>query len=282
MDKLKIPENEPIEHGMISKAIENAQKKVEGHNFEIRKHLLEYDDVMNRQREVIYTQRREVLAGQNIRETVEVIMTEMAEDMVATFCPEKTPAAEWHWDSLTEDFHNQFYFQPRLPDPEASGLIREMLEEQLKEQIQRRLAERETEFTAPVMEHLMKVLLLQTIDTQWKDHLLSIDHLKEGIGLRGYAQVDPKEAYKKEAYGLFMEMMGRIRQEVIQKLFRVQLAREDEVDRMEAEQRRRRLVLNRTGGDDQAAKPVTREEKVGRNDPCPCGSGKKYKKCCGR
>ncbi len=281
MDKLKIPENEPIEHGMISKAIENAQKKVEGHNFEIRKHLLEYDDVMNRQREVIYTQRREVLAGQNIRETVEVIMTEMAEDMVATFCPEKTPPAEWHWDSLTEDFHNQFYFQPQLPDPE--GLTREMLEEQLKEQIQRRLVERETEFTAPVMEHLMKVLLLQTIDTQWKDHLLSIDHLKEGIGLRGYAQVDPKEAYKKEAYGLFMEMMGRIRQEVIQKLFRVQLAREDDVERMETEQRRRRLVLNRAGGEDQAPKPVTREaEKVGRNDPCPCGSGKKYKKCCGR
>jgi preprotein translocase subunit SecA len=134
-----------------------------------------------------------------------------------------------------------------------------------------------------VMEHLMKVLLLQTIDSQWKDHLLSIDHLKEGIGLRGYGQRDPKEEYKREAYSLFMEMMGRIRQEVIQKLFRVQLAREDDVSRMEAEQRRRRLVLNRVGGDDQPQKPVTRQEdKVGRNDPCPCGSGKKYKKCCGR
>ena len=129
----------------------------------------------------------------------------------------------------------------------------------------------------------MKVLLLQTIDSQWKDHLLSIDHLKEGIGLRGYGQIDPKGEYKREAYELFMEMMGRIRQEVVQKLFRIQLAREDDVERMEAEQRRRRVVLNRAGGDDQPQRPVTREEdKVGRNDPCPCGSGKKYKKCCGR
>jgi preprotein translocase subunit SecA len=284
MDKLKIPENEPIEHGIISRAIENAQKKVEGHNFEIRKHLLEYDDVMNRQREVIYTQRREVLAGRNIRETIEGILVETAADQVATFCPEKTQSAEWQWDSLVEDFHTQFNFPPRLLPPETPGLTRELLEESLREQILRRLAEREAEFTPPVMEHLMKVLLLQTIDIQWKDHLLSIDHLKEGIGLRGYAQRNPKEEYKKEAYALFMEMMGRIRQEVIQKLFRVQLAREDEVERMEeAEQRRRKLVLNRAGAGDQPSKPLAREgDKVGRNDACPCGSGKKYKKCCGK
>ncbi|MBE0596969.1 MAG: preprotein translocase subunit SecA [Desulfuromonadales bacterium] len=282
MDKLRIPENEPIEHGMISRAIENAQKKVEGHNFEIRKHLLEYDDVMNRQREVIYTQRREVLSGENVRETVESIIDETAADMVATFCPEKTQPAEWNWDSLVEDFYNQFFFQPQLPEA-LPGLSREQLEQNLREQAHVRLAEREAEFTKPVIEHLMKVLLLQTIDGQWKDHLLSIDHLKEGIGLRGYGQRNPKQEYKKEAYGLFMEMMGRIRQEVIQKLFRVQLAREDDVERMEAEQRRRRLVLNRAGAEDQAVKPVTREaDKVGRNDPCPCGSGKKHKKCCGR
>jgi preprotein translocase subunit SecA len=283
MDKLKIPENEPIEHRMISKAIENAQKKVEGHNFEIRKHLIEYDDVMNKQREVIYTQRKEVLGGENIRETVETILGEMVEDMVATFCPEKTPPAEWNWSSLTEDFFNQFHFPPVLPDVENKSLQREELEKSLKGQVAFRFTEKETEFSMEVMEHLMKVLLLQTIDSQWKDHLLSIDHLKEGIGLRGYGQRDPKEEYKREAYSLFMEMMGRIRQEVIQKLFRVQLAREDDVSRMEAEQRRRRLVLNRVGGDDQPQKPVTRQEdKVGRNDPCPCGSGKKYKKCCGR
>jgi len=283
MDKLKMPEGEPIEHRMISKAIENAQRKVEGHNFEIRKHLLEYDDVMNKQREVIYAQRKEVLAGENIRETIEGISVEAVEDMVATFCPEKTPPAEWNWTALSEDFFNQFSFHPRFPDDQTAGLTREVLEESLNKQAEGRFAEKEEEFTTPVMEQLMKVLLLQTIDSQWKDHLLSIDHLKEGIGLRGYGQRDPKEEYKREAYGLFMEMMGRIRQEVIQKLFRIQLAREDDVERMEAEQRRRRLVLNRAGGEEQAKKPVTREEdKVGRNDPCPCGSGKKYKKCCGR
>jgi preprotein translocase subunit SecA len=284
MDKLRIPEDEPIEHGMISKAIENAQKKVEGHNFEIRKHLIEYDDVMNKQREVIYTQRKEVLAGENIRETIEGIITEAVEDMVATFCPEKTPPADWNWEGLAEDFANLFYTPASLSDPAERGLAQATLEERLKQQVAARLGEREAEFTPPVMEHLMKVLLLQTIDGQWKDHLLSIDHLKEGIGLRGYGQKNPKQEYKKEAYGLFMEMMGRIRQEVIQKLFRVQLAREDDVERMEeAEQKRRRLVLSRAGGAEQAPKPVTREEeKVGRNDPCPCGSGQKYKKCCGK
>jgi preprotein translocase subunit SecA len=284
MDKLRIPENEPIEHGMISRAIENAQKKVEAHNFEIRKHLIEYDDVMNKQREVIYTQRREVLAGENIRETIEGILDETVADMVASFCPEKTPPAEWNWESLAEDFFNNFYFAPALPDLESRGVSQEELEQSLRSQVAARLSEREEEFTAPVMEHLMKVLLLQTIDGQWKDHLLSIDHLKEGIGLRGYAQRNPKEEYKKEAYGLFMEMMERIRQEVIGKLFRIQLARQEDVERMEeAEHKRRKLVLNRAGGGDQPARPAVRdEEKVGRNDPCPCGSGKKYKKCCGQ
>ncbi|ALC15898.1 protein translocase subunit SecA [Desulfuromonas soudanensis] len=283
MDKLKIPEDEPIEHGIISRAIENAQKKVEGHNFEIRKHLIEYDDVMNKQREVIYTQRKEVLGGENLKGTIEGITGEMVDDMVATFCPEKTPAPDWNWESLFEDFFGQFYLKPAFPEPSTPGLNQDRLAEGLKAQVLERLAEKEAEFTPPVMEHLMKVLLLQTIDGQWKDHLLSIDHLKEGIGLRGYAQKNPKEEYKREAYGLFMEMMGRIRQEVVQKLFRIQLAREDDVERMEAEQRRRRVVLNRVGGEDQGHKPVTREEdKVGRNDPCPCGSGNKYKKCCGR
>jgi len=281
MDKLKIPEGEPIEHGMISKAIENAQKKVEGHNFEIRKHLIEYDDVMNRQREVVYTQRREVLAGENIRETIDGIAEESVQDMVATFCPEKTPADDWNWQSLAEDFLNQFYFQPKFPEVNRE-VVPQTLEESLLEQVQQRLAERETEFTPPVMEHLMKVLLLQAVDSQWKDHLLSIDYLKEGIGLRGYGQKNPKEEYKREAYQLFMEMMGRIRQEVIQKLFRIQLVKEDEVSKIEEEERRQRLALGRRTGPAPAGnQPVVREEKVGRNDPCPCGSGKKYKKCCG-
>jgi preprotein translocase subunit SecA len=283
MDKLKVPEGEAIEHGMISKAIEGAQKKVEAHNFEIRKHLIDYDDVMNRQREVIYTQRKEVLAGENIRETIEVILDEMVEDMVVTFCPEKTPPAEWNWNALATDFASQFNFEAVMTEPDK-GLKAAELEESLKQQVAARLAERTEAFTPPVMEHLMKVLLLQTIDTQWKDHLLSIDHLKEGIGMRAYGQRNPKEEYKREAYALFMEMMGRIRQEVAQKLFRVQLAREDEVAEMEAKQRRERLALTRQSGPQPASQEPARRDadKVGRNDACPCGSGKKYKKCCGQ
>ncbi len=283
MEKLKVPENEAIEHGMISKAIEGAQKKVEAHNFDIRKHLIDYDDVMNRQREVIYTQRKEVLAGENIRETIEAILDEMVDDMIATFCPDKTPPTEWNWESLAADFVSQFNVEADLPEPDKD-LKPADLEEVLKDQVAVHLAERTELFTPPVMEHLMKVLLLQTIDSHWKDHLLSIDQLKEGIGMRAYAQRNPKEEYKREAYALFMEMMGRIRQEVTRKLFIVQLAREEEVAEMEAEQRRERQALARQGGPQAVARgPVKREvDKVGRNDACPCGSGKKYKRCCGK
>jgi len=283
MDKMKIPDGEPIEHGMISRAIENAQKKVEAHNFDIRKHLIEYDDVMNRQRDVIYTQRREVLAGEQLQETFQGIIADTVADMVGSFCPEKVPSAEWDWDRLAEDFFTQFNFLPDLSAIDTAGVRREDLEGLLKKQAGQRLAEKEEEFTPPIMAHLMRILLLQTIDSQWKDHLLSVDHLKEGIGLRGYGQKDPKEEYKREAYALFIEMMERVRGEVLQKIFRIQLAREEDVEQMEAKQRRQKISMNRTDEETQANKPTVREEdKVGRNDPCPCGSGKKYKKCCGK
>jgi len=282
MDKMKIPEGEPIEHGMISKAIENAQKKVEAHNFDIRKHLIEYDDVMNRQREVIYTQRREVLAGEQLQETFQGIAAEAIADMVATFCPDKGSAAEWDLERLAADFHNQFNFSAELSSVSSDKIKPAELEKLLQQQANNRLKEKEEEFTTPLMEHLMRILLLQTIDTQWKDHLLSVDYLKEGIGLRGYGQKDPKEEYKREAYSLFMEMMARVREEVLQKIYRIQLAKEEDVEQLEAQQRQQKISLNRAADEEKARKPTTRDgEKVGRNDPCPCGSGKKYKKCCG-
>ncbi len=283
MDKLKIPEGEPIEHGMISKAIENAQRKVEAHNFDIRKHLIEYDDVMNKQREVVYTQRREVLAGEQLKDTYVSIVDETVEDMIASFCPDKTPAGEWDWDRLIEDYFNQFYFMPALENVDRSKATRDHLEKQLKDQAHDRLDEKTVEFTPEVMQQLMRVLLLQALDSQWKDHLLSIDHLKQGIGLRGYGQKNPKQEYKREAYALFMDMMGRVRQEVIQKIYRIQLARQQDVEQLEAQQRRRKIIMNRSDTEEQGKTPITRdEEKVGRNDPCPCGSGQKYKKCCGK
>ncbi|PLX77283.1 MAG: preprotein translocase subunit SecA [Desulfuromonas sp.] len=281
MEKMKLPEGEPIEHRMISKAIEGAQKKVEAHNFEIRKHLIEYDDVMNRQREVIYTQRREVLAGENLKDMVEGISSETVGDMVATFCADKNPA-QWNVGDLFDDFVNQFNFPPELPGLDDGTVSAEQLEQSLEKQVLTVFKQKEEEFTPEVMEHLLKVLLLQTIDTQWKGHLLNIDYLKEGIGLRGYGQRNPKEEYKREAYNLFMEMMDRIRQEIMMKLFRVQLARDDDIEQMEEQQRKQKTFLDRHSGSDQAGKTFSRdEEKVGRNDPCPCGSGKKYKKCCG-
>jgi preprotein translocase subunit SecA len=207
----------------------------------------------------------------------------MVEDIVATFCPEKTNPEDWNWTSLNEDFYSQFNMMPNPVDVSARNLTPALLVEQLKQQVHQRLREREEEFSMPVMLHLIKVLLLQTIDSQWKDHLLSIDHLKEGIGLRGYAQRNPKEEYKREAYELFLQMMGRIRQEVVQKLFRVQLAREQDVERMETRQRRQQVMFNRAGGESEALQPLVRhDKKVGRNDPCPCGSGLKFKKCCGQ
>lgn len=284
MEKLRIPEGEPIEHGIISKAIENAQKKVEAHNFDIRKHLIEYDDVMNRQREVIYTQRREVLGGEDIPETVAGIVNEMVEDMVTSFCPDRVAAAEWDWPRLLDDYQKQFAFVPVLDEIDQQKGGRDELESVFKTQANNHLAAKREDFTPEVMDHLSRILLLQTIDARWKEHLLSIDHMKEGIGLRGYAQKNPKEEYKREAYSMFMDMMARIRQDVVQKLFHVQLARQEDVDELEAQQRKQQVALNQKGGgsEDIVNAPKMRDEdKVGRNDPCPCGSGKKYKKCCG-
>jgi preprotein translocase subunit SecA len=285
MDKLKIPENEPIEHGMISKAIENAQKKVEAHNYEIRKHLIDYDDVMNKQREVIYSQRKEVLSGIGVREIFQSIIDETIDTLVSSHCPPAVKGHEQHWDldALVDECYSLFCFRPQLPSVQTP---QEMLEA-LQAAVNKRLQEKEVDFTTPVMDQLMKILLLQAIDGQWKDHLLSIDHLKEGIGLRGYAQKNPKQEYKKEAYNLFMDLMIRIRQEVVTKLFYVQLVHEEDVAKMEAEElERNRAALRGMTGEGEGAeehRPLIRdEEKVGRNELCPCGSGKKYKKCCGQ
>jgi len=281
MDMLKIDEGEAITHGLISRAIENAQKKVEAHNFEIRKHLIDYDDVMNKQREVIYSQRREILSGVDLRESFLEMMDETVEDLVEAYAIEKVPSEEWHWEGIAQGVYQYFGFQFEVPPETMSRLnpdnFRDMLREKVREVFQARL----DSFGEELTDHLIKVIMLQTIDAQWKDHLLSIDHLKEGIGLRGYGQKDPKQEYKKEAYQLFIDLIGRIRQEVVEKIFWVQIAREDDVEQMEQQQRKQRLVFN-LAGDEPVQQQPAKSSKVGRNDPCTCGSGKKYKKCCGK
>jgi len=279
MDMLKIEEGEAITHGLISRAIENAQKKVEAHNFDIRKHLIEYDDVMNKQREVIYTQRREILAGAELRDSFLEMMDETVEDLVEAYAVEKVSAEEWDWEGITRAVHQSFGFLFEIPGETMERLVPDNFRELLREKVHEVFQERLEMFGEELTDHLIKVIMLQTIDAQWKDHLLSIDHLKEGIGLRGYGQRDPKQEYKKEAYQLFMDMITRIRQEVVEKIFWVQIAREEDVEQMEQKQRKQRLVFNLA--DDTPQQPV-KSTKVGRNDPCPCGSGKKYKKCCGK
>ena len=286
MDKLGIEEGEAITHGLITRAIENAQKKVEAHNFEIRKHLIEYDDVMNKQREVIYTQRKEILAGNEIRQSFLGMLDETVTDVVNAFVIDRTSAREWDWQGITDTVYRVFGFHLDITAEQIDRVTPVNFDETLRSGSRERFTNKVNEFGDELMDHLIKVIMLQVIDAQWKDHLLSIDHLKEGIGLRGYGQKDPKQEYKREAYQLFMDMMNRIRQEVVEKIFWVQIGSEEDLEQYELEQPApERMVFNLVEEQEQEAKPqVPNKSKrsAGRNDPCPCGSGQKYKKCCGK
>jgi len=282
MEKLGMQEGEPIEHNMISRAIENAQSRVEGHNFEIRKQLLEYDDVMNQQREVIYRQRREALAGKSLKNWILEMNRGKAEEIADVFAGEKAHPEDWDLKGLNDAVYKQFNIRLNSPDPQAlDGLNRDGLAEFIFEDTYRVYEEREAAIGADEFRALERVVVLQTVDNLWKDHLLSMDHLKEGIGLRGYAQQNPLIVYKKEGYEMFQDMIQRIQEETLGILFRVQIA---EPEKIEDIRKPRQQPMVFSGGEGpQQKKPVKREaKKIGRNAPCPCGSGKKYKKCCGR
>lgn len=274
MGKLGMEESVPIENRMVSKAIENAQKRVESQNFDIRKHLLEYDDVMNKQRTEIYSFRREILAGESLRNRVISMIEETIEELVAIYCPEDKHAEQWDMKGLKDAMFGIFSIAPG-ETPSDRGALRESLLALVKQTYQNREAEIGTE----MLEYLEKVIVLQVVDTQWKDHLLAMDHLKEGIGLRGYGQRDPLVEYKKEGFDMFSEMSGRISTEIVTRLFKIQIQKNQE---NEVRSQRRRFQLNYNRGEGGGpAQPVTKGKKTGRNEPCPCGSGKKYKKCCG-
>jgi preprotein translocase subunit SecA len=284
MGKLGMEEGEPIEHNLISRAIENAQSKVEGRNFEIRKTLLEYDDVMNQQREVIYRQRRELLTGKDIRETVCDIIMEQAEEIANTFADEKALPEDWDHANLSDSVYQQFNFRLKPFNQDTlDGLNRDGLAQLIYDEAHYYYNEKVTAIGDPDFSHLERVFMLQTVDNLWKDHLLSMDHLKEGIGLRGYAQQNPLIVYKKEGFEMFQDMILRIKEETLKILFRIQLAESDMTEVIQ-KPKTQNLVFSGSGDSTPAKKkPVKREtQKVGRNAPCPCGSGKKYKKCCGR
>ena len=288
MGRLGIEEDQPIEHGLVTKAIESAQRKVEAHNFEIRKHLLEYDNVMNKQREVIYSQRREVLGSEDLKDTVMEMIEEQSEGLVDFYTDEKEHSEDWDLKALQDAVYKQFSFKWSVTPVEENGIKRDQLKEMIVQNAKDVYQKKEEEFGSPMLRYLEKVIMLQSIDYHWKDHLLAIDQLKEGIGLRGYGQKDPRIEYQKEAYQMFLEMLDRIKKDTVEKLFAIQIAKEQEMKEVKME-RKQTFVMSRGeaaqdgGGKTEDGKGVTVRrdgKKVGRNDPCPCGSGKKYKRCC--
>ena len=282
MEKLGMPDGEPIEHNMISKAIENAQARVEGHNFEIRKQLIEYDDVMNQQREVIYRQRREALDGSSLKPSIVEMIREKAEEIADTFTAQIAAPEEWDLKGIRDAVFKQFNFRLNSFDADTlEDLDRGGLADLIFDEASKVYDQRETTIGPEEFRQLERVVMLQTVDNLWKDHLFSMDHLKEGIGLRGYAQQNPLIVYKKEGFEMFNDMISRVKDETLGILFRIQIEEPKKID--DLRQPKEQKLAFSGGGEPEKPKPAQRKaKKVGRNAPCPCGSGKKYKKCCGR
>jgi preprotein translocase subunit SecA len=292
MTKLGMEEDQPIEHSMITKAIENAQRKVEAHHFDIRKHLLEYDDVMTKQREVIYNQRREVLETEDIHELVKEMHTEVLEELFDTSIPAEAYADDWDLAGLTEAVMHQYGMQLSLTSEGVATLNRDALFEQIQTGLETHYTAKMQEIGAEHFQGLERWVVLQVIDKHWKDHLLAMDYLKEGIGLRGYGQKNPLNEYKREGFEMFMGMTERIKADAVEYLFKAQVAAPEDGLHLRQRNRSQRAVAHRgsmpgmpdaSGEDGETMVTTVRRqgEKVGRNAPCPCGSGKKYKKCCG-
>ncbi len=285
MYHLGMKEGIPIESRLISKRIESAQEAVEAQNFEARKHLLEYDDVMNKQRETVYSLRSSFLEGRDQKEFVLERAEAISNSLVETYCPREQHPDQWNATQFGNEVLNQFGLEMKAAGVEVVELNHDQLLDTMLEKIHQRYEDKEKLFGVDTLRWLERHILLDIVDAQWKDHLLTIDHLKEGIGLRGYGQKDPVVEFKKEAFTLFEDMMDRIDAEAVRFLFLMQPARpQDEARQIEQRQRRQQQNLQFQAGPAQqqeAPKPVRAGAKVGRNDPCPCGSGKKYKKCHG-
>jgi preprotein translocase subunit SecA len=299
MKRLGMEEGVPIESRLISKRIEAAQKAVEAQNFEARKHLLEYDDVMNKQREAVYGLRNQLLENEDQRDFILATAEGIIGAMLDTYCPAQTHAQEWDMAALRTDMAGQFGI-----DVEREGLGGELNREELREalvaMVRGRYEAKEKCLPAEQMRLSERMIMLQVVDNQWKDNLLAMDHLKEGIGLRGYGQKDPLVEYKKESYVMFQAMMDRIESETVRVLWTMQVTvtggggsgteqrqapppsqMDDYVRDLERKRQRQLDEIRMSTGGDAPVAQVIRGDKVGRNDPCPCGSGKKYKKCCG-
>ena len=277
VNTLGLADDEPIEHKMLSNAIENAQKKVEGRNFQIRKHVLQYDDVMNVQRGVIYSQRQKVLDGEDIHDSIMNMLEEFTSNVVDSYTGSADNIDDWNVAGLT-DYLLAGYLAPEdmaFLETERESLTKDTLYQTLLERLQNRYAAKEAEFGGETFREVERIVLLQVVDRKWMDHIDNMDQLRQGIGLRAYAQRDPVIAYKEEGYAMYEEMLGSIREDVIKFLLNVRIEKQPEREEVA------KPVAESHGDGTLEKKPVVKGKKVGRNDPCPCGSGKKYKKCCG-
>jgi len=289
MGKLGMEPGEAIEHRMVSRAIEKAQHQVEARNFEIRKHLLEYDDVMNKQREEIYRLRRDLLEGREGRDFIQRVQDDLLDFIVEEHCPAKEDPRDWEYAEIATATLKNFDLDVREAGIPLEELGTEEMKERLREAVEAKYREKRERIGEEQMDELERTIMLQVVDGSWKDHLLGLDHLKEGIGLRGYGQRNPLDEYKRESYELFQAMKERIEDTVIQRVYRFEPVSQEQMEEMlrkrrqaMAERSRFRFSAPPKTGAPPVPKTVVREgEKVGRNDPCPCGSGKKYKKCCG-
>ncbi|HPZ22096.1 MAG TPA: preprotein translocase subunit SecA, partial [Bacillota bacterium] len=274
MDRLGMDDSIPIEHPLLSKAIESAQKRVEGRNFDIRKHVLEYDDVLNQQREVIYRQRREILEGGNIKNQVQKMIDAVIERAVNTWASPDVYVDEYDLKGLVEYVENYILVPGSVKQSDFAGKHSSEIQDLLRKRARELYAIREEAIGSEVMRELERVVVLRTVDRKWMDQLVAMDDLRQGIGLRAFGQRDPLTEYKFEAYDMFNNMTESIQEEVARLILRVQLASQPV--------RRSVAVANPVPGGDSNTSPARKGKKVGRNEPCPCGSGKKYKRCCGQ
>jgi len=287
MERISFPDDLPITHPLINRSIENAQRQVEARNFEIRKHVLEYDDVMNKQREVIYERRRKALFEENLKETAIDMIKEIVNSSFDNYLSANVYPEEWD----IEGYKN--YLTVMFGKDISRGIIekdnltnakqeRIELKEKILEEALKLYDKREAEFGSEIMRQLEKIVILNVIDNRWRDHLLEMDYLKEGIGLRSYAQHDPLVEYKHESFHLFKDMIEEIKNDTVKLLYNARIYTNEEQKKQHEKQYKNVTTSGPANEPSSKKEPILNKNKVGRNDPCPCGSGKKYKKCCGK
>ena len=285
MDRLGMGEDDPIEHKLITRSIENAQKKVEGRNFDMRKHVLEYDDVMNQQREVIYGERRKVLLGDNLREHILGMLGGIIEAQMNQYANEKLYPEEWSLENLITDAEGIYAPKGRMKLEKLEDMSRDELQDFLNQVAEESYTQREQLFGEDNMRELEKIIMLRVVDNRWMEHLDRMDMLREGIGLLAYGQRQPLVEYKIRGHEMFNQMIASIQNDIASLIFRVNIITREQQEAMERENQQRMAAAKANHGDDfqeNVKQPVKNGEKIGRNDPCPCGSGKKYKNCCGK